>query len=70
MRTKGAASFGQMRQPLFLFCHAQNDPFYLVQNGKGWDQMDGAEQLEALKKAHTAGHNAAVKWYKKLHGIK
>ncbi len=43
---------------------------YLVQNGKLWEQLDSDDQLELLKKAHTAGHNAAVKWYKKLHGIK
>lgn len=43
---------------------------YLVDNGKMWDTLDTDEQLELLKKAHTAGHNAAVGWYKKLHGIK
>ena len=43
---------------------------YLVDNGKLWDSLKADDQLEILKSAHTAGHNAAVKWYKKLHGIK
>lgn len=43
---------------------------YLVEHSKGWDAMTSAEQLEIMQKAHSAGHNAAKKWYSKLHRIK
>lgn len=42
----------------------------LMKNKVPWDSMDVDAQLEALKKAHEAGHNKAKDWYKKLHGIK
>lgn len=43
---------------------------YLAQNSAGWDGMSAEDQLELMGKAHTAGNNAAKKWYMKLHGIK
>lgn len=43
---------------------------YLVSKGKMWDSMTDGERLELLKAAHSAGHDAAKKWHKKLHGIK
>lgn len=41
----------------------------LVDKGKLWDGMTDEERLKVLQAAHTAGHNAAVKWHKTLHGI-
>lgn len=43
---------------------------YLAKNGKLWNGMDDGARLEVLQKAHTAGHNKAKEWYKKLYGIK
>lgn len=38
----------------------------LVGNSKGWDHLTDEERLDILGKAHTAGSNAAKKWYTKL----
>ena len=43
---------------------------YLVGNSKGWDHLTDEERLDILGKAHTAGSNAAKKWYTKLKKIK
>lgn len=43
---------------------------YLVEHSKGWDALTSEEQLEIMQKAHSSGHNAAKKWYSKLHRIK
>lgn len=43
---------------------------YLVGNSKGWDHLTDEERLGILGKAHTAGSNAAKKWYTKLKKIK
>ena len=43
---------------------------YVVDKGRRWDSLTDEERLEILKDAHSAGHNAAKKWHKKLHGIK
>lgn len=43
---------------------------YLVGNSKGWDRLTDEERLDILGKAHTAGSNAAKKWYTKLKKIK
>lgn len=43
---------------------------YLATNGKKWGILSDEDRLELLRNAHTAGHNAAKEWYRKLHGIK
>lgn len=43
---------------------------YLAKNGRGWEMMTDAQKLDVLKKAHSAGHEAAKKRYAKIHGIK
>ena len=42
---------------------------YLMKNSSTWDAMSDAERLETLKRAHTAGHNAAKAWHMQLHRI-
>ena len=57
---------------LFLLprCADGTNQKYLVGNSKGWDQLTDEERLDILSKAHTAGSNAAKKWYTKLKKIK
>ena len=43
---------------------------YLAQNSAGWDGLSAEDQLEIMSKSHTAGTNAAKKWYMKLHQTK
>lgn len=36
---------------------------YLNQNGRNWENLTLAQRQELLRKAHTAGHNAAKEWF-------
>lgn len=43
---------------------------YLNKIAAKWDTMSEDDKVEALKSAHTSGHNAAKKWYMATHNIK